>query len=227
MASFPRGEPDAYEPISHYFETRGRAAEIARGRGSGSIRAEHFFLGMLHDDNRWHAMKVLAGVADLATVEAAGVAILDGPDYEPPPPPAPPRPMVMRDPWGLRAAVRMGQHTITVDHAFLDMLNQRDTVPARALASLGLDLDVLTHAVETAMNTPEPVPAGAVYFPAGQELDAELHRALITTMPRGTGLSLSAGSPASEGRPWIKVHTGDARAILNTALASLGRPTLD
>jgi hypothetical protein len=32
-----------------YHEIRGRAAEIARGRGSWIILAEHFFLGILHD----------------------------------------------------------------------------------------------------------------------------------------------------------------------------------
>ena len=220
---------NAYIPNSHYFETRGRAAEIARGRGSWTILGEHFFLGMLHDGT-WHAMTVLAQSAEPAAVEAAVEAILDDPGYTLPPVPERPgrtgrRPMVM-GPWGASAAARMGHHSISVDHVFLDLIAQRDTVPARALLNLGLDLDVLAAAVETAMLTPEPIPPDAVFFPPGQDLDDALHHALVTTMPRGTGLSLSPGSPASEGRPWIRVHAGDTTAILNTALASLGRPTL-
>jgi ATP-dependent Clp protease ATP-binding subunit ClpA len=230
MESAPGDVSNPYTPISHYFETRGRAAEIARARGSGTILGEHFFLGMVHDGT-WHAMRALARVADLDAVEAAVLAILDDPGYRLPPVPDRParegrRPMVMQM-WGVRAAVRMGHRSITVDHAFLDLIGQPDTVPARALASLGLDLDALAETVTTDMNTPEPVPADAVYLPEGQELDEPLKRALVTTMPRGTGLSLSPGSAASEGRPWIKVHTGDATTVLNTALTSLGRPTLD
>ena len=226
----PGDETNAYTPDSHYFETRGQAAEIARARGSWTILGEHFFLGLVHDGT-WHGMRALARVADLDTVEAAVLAILDDPAYSLPPVPERPagegrRPMVMPHPWGIRAAVPMGHRSITVDHAFLDLIGQRDTVPARALADLGLDLDVLAETVVTDMNTAGPVPAGAVYLPDGQQLDEPLRRALVTTMPRGTGLSLSPGSTASDGRPWIKVHPGDATAVLNTALASLGRPTL-
>lgn len=56
-------------PTPHYYEIRGRAAEIARASGSPAGGAEHLFLGMLHDGGwpvnavsvtvgylSWHAM---------------------------------------------------------------------------------------------------------------------------------------------------------------------------
>ena len=36
-------------PTPHYYEVRGRAAEIARSMGAGRVAAEHLFLAMLHD----------------------------------------------------------------------------------------------------------------------------------------------------------------------------------
>ena len=43
-------------PTPHYYEVRGRAAEIARTMGSGHATMEHLFLVMLHDG-------VVAGIA--------------------------------------------------------------------------------------------------------------------------------------------------------------------
>jgi hypothetical protein len=39
----------ALSPTPHYYEIKGRAAEIARALGSPVGGAEHLFLGMLHD----------------------------------------------------------------------------------------------------------------------------------------------------------------------------------
>ena len=45
-----RQVPDgALSPTPHYYEIRGRAAEIARVLGSPAGGAEHLFLAMLHD----------------------------------------------------------------------------------------------------------------------------------------------------------------------------------
>jgi hypothetical protein len=142
-----------------YHETRGRAAEIARGQGSWISLAEHFFVGMLHDGGP-RCMKVLSRSVDLSEAESAVLAIMDGPGHAVPPAPGRPVPMIQHGIWGVQAAVRMGHTVISVDHAFLDMIRQRDTVPARALVSLGLDLDAVDDTVVEAMTAPTPVPDG-------------------------------------------------------------------
>jgi Clp amino terminal domain, pathogenicity island component len=213
---------DALRLMDSYHEIRGRAAEIARGRGSWIILAEHFFLGMLHDGGQ-RCMKVLSRSADLGEAESALLAILDDPGYALPPAPGRPVPMIQSGIWGVQAAVRMGHTVICVDHAFLDMIRQRDTVPARALVSLGLDLDAADTAVVEAMTAPAPVPDDVVFLPDGQEFDDLLRRALRDAVPRGTGLSMY---PYGD-RPWVKVNGPyDTAEILNEALAALGRPTL-
>ena len=50
-------------PNPHYYEIRGRAAEIARALGSPVGGAEHLFLGMLHDGG-W-PVSVVSGLVDL------------------------------------------------------------------------------------------------------------------------------------------------------------------
>ena len=44
-----RQSDGALSPTPHYYEIKGRAAEIARALGSPVGGAEHLFLGMLHD----------------------------------------------------------------------------------------------------------------------------------------------------------------------------------
>ena len=208
---------DALKLTTSYHETRGRAAEIARGRGSWIILAEHFFLGMLHDGG-WRCMKVLSRSVDLGGAESAVLASLNDPGYALPPGPGRPVPMIQKGIWGVQAAVRMGHTVISVDHAFLDMIRQRDTVPARALVSLGLDLDAVDAAVVEAMTAPATVPDGAAFLPDGQEFDDLLYAAVRDALPRGTGLSVS---------PWLKVPGPyNTAEILNAALTALGRPTL-
>jgi hypothetical protein len=69
-----------------------------------------------------------------------------------------------------------------------------------------------------------------VFLPEGQEIDGPLRRAIIDALPEGTTFGFS--SDADE-RTWMHViGPGDScdprltREVLNTALASLGGPTL-
>ena len=75
----------ALSPTPHYYEIKGRAAEIARALGSPVGGAEHLFLGMLHDGG-W-PVHVLSRLVDLGRAEAAVLGILNSPGYSPPPPP--------------------------------------------------------------------------------------------------------------------------------------------
>ena len=72
----------ALSPTPHYYEIKGRAAEIARALGSPVGGAEHLFLGMLHDGG-W-PVTVISGLVDLGRAEAAVLGILNGPGYSPP-----------------------------------------------------------------------------------------------------------------------------------------------
>jgi Clp amino terminal domain, pathogenicity island component len=133
--------------------------------------------------------------------------------------------------WGAEVAFEMGDSYIGVEHAFLAMIRTRETVPARALAGLA-DLDALEAAVLEAKNAPPGrPPEGAVFLPAGQELDGSLRRAVADALPDGTTFGFS--SDADE-RTWMCVigpgdHSDPAltREVLNTALANLNRPVLD
>jgi len=216
-------------PSPHYYGIMGRAAEIARGLGSRVGGAEHLFLGMLHDGG-W-PVNVTSGLVDLGQAEAAVLDILNGPGYSPPPPPR----YSMRDgyvrPWGAEVAVEMGDSYIGVEHALLAIIRNRETVPARALAGLA-DLDALEAVVLAAKNATAGGPGeDAVYLPDGQEMDGPLRRAIIDALPEDTTFGFN--SDADE-RTWMHViGPGDAsnpvltREVLNAALTSLKRPTLD
>jgi Clp amino terminal domain, pathogenicity island component len=117
------------------------------------------------------------------------------------------------------------------EHLFLAMIRMRETVPARALAGLA-DLDALEAAILEARSAPSSwPPEDAVLLPEGLELDSPLRRAVAEALPEGTTFAFS--TDAGEGT-WMQVigpgERGDARLtreVLNTALASLQRPTLD
>jgi hypothetical protein len=72
-------------PIPHFYEIKGRAAEIARALGSPVGGAEHLFLAMLHDGG-W-PVSVVAHLVDPGQAEEAVLAILSDPGYSPPSPP--------------------------------------------------------------------------------------------------------------------------------------------
>jgi hypothetical protein len=216
-------------PTPHYYEIRGRAAEIARASGSPAGGAEHLFLAMLHDGG-W-PLSAISDLVDLARAEAAVLSILDSPGYSPPPPARfPPRNGYVDPSWGVGVAVEMGDSHLGVEHAFLAMIRRRETVPARALAGLA-DLDSIDAAVVEAKNAPagEP-PEDAVFLPEGQQLDSPLSKAIVDALPEGTTFGFNAGA---DGRTWMHVFGPDGglgrevtREVLNTALVSLGRPGL-
>jgi ATP-dependent Clp protease ATP-binding subunit ClpA len=131
-------------PTPRYYQVQGRACEIARTAGHSVVGAEHFFLGMLHD--RSMPVCVLSELADLDAVESVVFGIMSEPGYSPPqshiePPGKPPV-----QPWGFRTADAMGDPYVGVEHAFLGIIRNRDTIPARALARL-VDLEALEAAV--------------------------------------------------------------------------------
>jgi hypothetical protein len=83
-----------------------------------------------------------------------------------------------------------------------------------------------------AMNAPASGPAGdSVFLPEGQEMDGPLTRAIVDALPEGTTFGFNSDT---DERTWMHVigPVGSAgpvvtREVLNTALASLGRATLD
>jgi ATP-dependent Clp protease ATP-binding subunit ClpA len=164
-----RGFDGALSPTPHYYEIKGRAAEIARALGSPVGGAEHLFLGMLHDGT-W-PVSAISRLVDLGRAETAVLGIINSPGYSRPSPPR----LLTRDghvqPWGADVAFEMGDSYIGVEHAFLAMIRMRKTVPARALAGLA-DLDAVEAAVLEAKNAPPGgPPEDAVFLPEGQELD--------------------------------------------------------
>ena len=215
-------------PTPHYYEIRGRAAEIARSLGSPVGGAEHLFLAMLHDGG-W-PVSVISGLIDLASAEAAVQAILDSPGYSPPPlPPFPGRDGYVEPSWGVRVAVEMGDSHLGLEHALLAMIRDRETVTARALSGLA-DLDALDAAVVEAANAPVRPHQDAAFLPEGQELDSPLLEAISNAVPADA----TFGFNSKDGRTWIHVWGPDgslgreaSREVLNTALISLGRPGLD
>jgi hypothetical protein len=227
MYAMARETKGMLSPTPHYYEIRGRAAEIARSLGSPVGGAEHLFLAMLHDGG-W-PVSAISGLVDLARAEAAVRGIVDGPAYSPPPPPRFPASIhPVEALWGAGVAVEMGNSYLGVEHAFLAIIRNRETVPARALAGLA-DLDALDAAVVEAMNAPVGPHEDAVFLPEGQQLDSPLSRAIIGALPEGA----TFGFNGAEGRTWIHVFGPGgslgpevSREVLNTALVSLGRPGL-
>lgn len=220
----------ALSPTPHYYEIKGRAAEIARALGSPVGGAEHLFLGMLHDGG-W-PVNVISGLVDLGRAEATVLRILDNPGYSRP---ADPRRLPAGDgyvqEWGAEVAFDMGDSYIGSEHAFLAMIRRRETVPARALSDLA-DLNALEAAVLEAKNAPAGgAPEDAVFLPEGQEMGGPLRRAIIDALPEGTTFGFSSDT---DERTWMHVIGPSdasnpvlAREVLNTALASLNCPTLD
>jgi hypothetical protein len=208
-------------PTPGYYRIEGRAAEIARAMGSPVGGAEHLFLAMLHDVS-W-PLRVISGLVDLDRAEAAVLGILDDPEYSPPPPPK----FFVRDGhvelWGAKLAHDMGDSYVGVEHAFLAMIRNRDTVPARALAGQG-DLDAVESAVLEAKNAPVGPGEDAVILPEGQQMDGELTAAIVEALPQGT----TFGFNRDRQRTWMSVIGPSGavdpeltRQVLNTALASL------
>jgi hypothetical protein len=215
-------------PTPHYYKIQGRAAELARAAGSPAGGAEHLFLGMLHDGG-WPVC-LISHLVDLGRAEAAVLAIMSSPGYTPPPAPRLPGHDGYVQPWGADLAFDMGDSYIGVEHALLAMIRRQETVSARALAGLA-DLDAVEAAVLEAKNAAATgPPEAAVVLPTGQKLDGPLAKAIADALPEGTTFGFNHGG---DDRTWvIVIGPGDStdpavtREVLNTALASLGRPTL-
>jgi len=215
-------------PTAHYYMIEGRAAEIARSLGSPVGGPEHMFLAMLHDGG-W-PVTVISPLVDLAQAEAAVLAIVSSPGYSPPPRP---RFLVSNGyvrTHGAGVAFELGDDYLGVEHEFLSMIRARESVPARALAGLA-DLDALESAVLAARDAPPSgPPAGMVFLPEGQDLDAPLRRALAGALPDGT--TFAVGS--EDERVWVcvldAVGPSDpalTRQVLNAGLTSLNRRPAD
>lgn len=217
----------ALSPTPHYYEIRGRAAEIARALGSPVGGAEHLFLGMLHDGG-W-PVSVISGLVDLGRAETAALAMVHDAGYQPPPPPQFSAGDSYVQTWGADVAFQMGDTYIGVEHALLAMIRLRETIPSRVLGELA-DLDVLEAAVLEAMSASAGgPPETAVSLPEGQAMDKALRRAIIGALPEGTTFAFNSGG---DERTWMQViGPGDnrdpelTRAVLDTALARLNRPT--
>jgi hypothetical protein len=89
----------------------------------------------------------------------------------------------------------------------------------------------LDAAVVEAMNAPAGPHEDAVFLPEGQQLDSPLSTAIIDALPEGTTFGFNGR--AETGETWIHVFGPGgslgrevSREVLNTALASLGRPGL-
>jgi hypothetical protein len=214
-------------PTPHHYMIQGRAAEIARSFGTPIGGPEHMFLAMLHDGA--YPMTAIAPLVDLAQAEVAVLSILSSPGYI-----APPRPRILVHDgyvWtgGTGVAFELGDDYLAAEHEFLSMIRSRDSVPARALAGLA-DLDALEAAVLAARDAPPSgPPAGAVFLPDGQDVDAPLRRALADALPDGTTFWLGSEDEGA----WIcVVGPGDSsdhavtREVVNAALTSLNRPAL-
>jgi hypothetical protein len=221
----------AIEPTGSFHEVMGRAEEIARVMGSHVAGPEHFFLGMLHA-NSW-PIRVLAerGILDPGEAEAAVMSIIRAPGYSPPPLLAPaPAPPLARDNVLLmagRTTAAMGDSVISELHAFMAIIGQRDSVPARALAEVlaasGADLAVAETAVLEARKEKPAVPESAVILTADQDFDNALRDAIVAFKTPKSGMSV--GITADE-RVWVKLNDADSLGVVNAALASLGRPTV-
>jgi hypothetical protein len=201
-------------PTPHYYEVRGRAAEIARSTGAGRVAAEHLLLAMLHDGGWPVSVLTSAGLIDADQAETALVTAMSAPGYIPSA--GPPLP-------GGRTAGALGDSHVGLEHAFLEIIGDRAGLPARALAGLA-DLDAAEAAVLAATNAPPRAPDDAVFLPDGQDLDSGLLTALVERVPTGASL----GFNHLDGRTWIHVRGGGvdggaSRAVLDAALTALGR----
>jgi ATP-dependent Clp protease ATP-binding subunit ClpA len=219
------------DPTGSFYEVIGRAEEIARTMGSQVAGPEHFFLGLLHA-NSW-PIRILAerGILDPGEAEAAVISIISAPGYSPPPLLAPaPTPPLPRDNVLLMAgktAAVMGDSAICELHAFLAIISQGDSVPARALAQVLAASDADLAATETAVlearKERPAVPEAAVILPADQDFDNALRDAIVASRPPKAAMAIGI---TGDERVWIEVIDDDARTVVNAALASLGRPTV-
>ncbi|MGH3167941.1 MAG: Clp protease N-terminal domain-containing protein [Trebonia sp.] len=177
---------------------------------------------MLHE-GAW-PVRAFAGLVDPERAEAAIIAAMRAPDYSPPAQPAWPFERGYVETWGGKIAAEMGDSYIGAEHAFLEIIRDQRTLPARVLAGLA-SLPEIEAAVLAVKDAPPHAPDSAAFLPDGQVLDEDLRVAVMRHLPEGT----TFGFNWLDGRPWIDMMspgTADAarsQSVLNAALASLGR----
>lgn len=209
-----------------YRAALGQVAEIARAVGSPNADAEHLFLAILRD-RRAVPTQVLAELVDLVQLKAVA---LDAVNLSASSPSVSSRPQARDEanagPWGLRDAVAAGSSTVGVEHAFLDLIRDREGTPARTLARF-IDPGQAESAIHDLLlgspqnhGEPRPEDHQRQFLPEGQELDEALIAAIRDSLPVGAAF----GFNWEDGRPWVYVGPpGDTRDALNTALVRLGR----
>ena len=213
----------AISPNPACYRVLGRADEVARTMNSPHVRAEHLFLAIIRDDKSMPA-RLLARLVDLSAVEAAVMRAAGQAARQPPERPV--RPELA----GFRVAAEMGDSYIGTWHLFLALIRDRQSVPARALASL-IDLSQAETALIEEMNSPafngfkNSFSEDELLLPEGLELDSALINALGSCTPEGATFGFNWR--VDDNRPWIMMtRPGNPRDALNAALVSLGRPPL-
>lgn len=216
-------------PTPQYYGVRGRANEIARFAGGARPGPEHWLLAILHEPltvPTW----ALGRLIDLDQAEAALAAVVNAAGYSPPDAAVPGQATEVQ----VRAAqiaTALGHSHIGAEHLFLAIVRDRECTATRALART-VDPGQAEAAVTDVMNSPEyrgePCARASrrVYLPRGEQLDAPLRMAMVDSTPEGATFGFNWDS---DGRPWIHVteQQDNGRALLNDALASLGRPQVD
>jgi ATP-dependent Clp protease ATP-binding subunit ClpA len=214
--------PTRFIPTPRKHEISGRAAEIARVANSPVVGPEHVFLAILHDGKSLPAL-VLGRHVGLDRVEAAVTERMGQPGYVPPAHRYHKGLPTMR--WsGVKTAAARNDSHIGVEHVFLDIIRDHDTLPAQALGALA-DLDRVDADVVDAMNASPQVPADAVFLTEGQTLDRASLQEILGSLPDDARFGFNY---TADGRQWVHVSGpgSDTRAVLNAALARLGREPL-
>jgi ATP-dependent Clp protease ATP-binding subunit ClpA len=223
-----QGSEERLSPTPRHYKVLGRAAEIARAASSPGVRAEHLLLAIINERHTIPA-QVLATLVDL---DQAEVAILDAITTSGSSLPVPvalgPEEETREGVWGARVALAMGHSYVGVEHVFLEVLQDREGISAKALGLL-VDPGRAKSAVRAFLDSPEyrrvpnPEDSRKQFLPEGQSLDAALRRAIHDSVPERATFSFNW----EDGRPWIHVSSpGNSRDILNEALISLGRAGL-
>jgi ATP-dependent Clp protease ATP-binding subunit ClpA len=211
------GDMDGMTFTPALYGIQGRAAEIARAAGSEVVEAEHLMLAMVHDGRSLPA-QVVDRLAGLDVVEARVSDLMSRPDYSPVPREYRYGLPVAR--WmGARTAAAMGRRHIGVQHVFLEIIRDRDTIPAQVLDDLGCRDEIDAEVVRRA-TAPSVVPSDAVFLPSGCDLDDQLLEAILGGLPDVTKFGMNW---TEDRRQWILIRDGDTREVVNAALAGLGR----
>ena len=216
---------DAIDCTPRYHKVVGRAVKIAASMHSADMRAEHLLLAIIRERQALPT-RVLARVVDLANLddavsaEAAASARAVAAESNP----------VPGESEKLRAAEvarALGHDYVGVEHLFLAVIRDREALPARVLARL-VDCDQVEATLADLMqgpgathNTPEALGDNVVFLPSGTELNSQLRRAIVESLPNGTSFRFNW----KYGHPWVQVvGPEDTANVLIAALKRIGKP---